>query len=215
MSAKITSLNCSFTWPGRLLSRSAHFGVALATLGIFLTACGSTSGAASGAGTALTPTQKMALGTLRLEQTAQAIDAPLASQLLPLWQLMAELQSNSSAAPQETAAVLEQIRTTMTADQINAINKMQFAQSDVAAATGAAASVSTGTTVAKGGTQVDLAAASALTGGGLPGGSMPPAGGPMLGRSSAQSTSASKTSGSVAPSLVQQVIDMLETTIQG
>src|SRR5574341_1159313 len=104
---------------------------------LLLTACGSAPATAnsfrSGTGSArsLTPEARLALGTLKLEGTPQAVDSALAAKLLPLWQLLAQLNGSSSTAPQEVTAVLDQIRATMTAEQVKTINNMQLTSADI------------------------------------------------------------------------------------
>jgi hypothetical protein len=170
-----------------------------------LSACGSTTSSAA------TPAMELALGTMRLENTEQAVDAELASQLLPLWQLMEELDSDSSAAPEEVTAVLEKIRATMAADQLEAIAEMQLSQSDIGKATGGAGSATTGgSDAATAAQQSASAAAGGLMGQGMPPGD--PGGGPMPGGGPQGSTNSVSTRSSAAtPSLFQQVIDLLQS----
>ena len=115
---------------------------ALCTLALVLTACASSNdpgGATasggnsfrSGASRALAPEAKLALGTIKLEGTPQAVDAQTAAKLIPLWQLMVQLQSSSSTAPQEVTAVMDQIQATMSRAQLNTINGMTFTSEDV------------------------------------------------------------------------------------
>ena len=113
---------------------------ALLTLAVLVNACDSigisasnTSGNTSTDG--MTPALRLALGTLQLEGTVQAVDADMAAELLPLWQLLNELENNSSTAPEEVTAVIEKIETVMTPDQIKAINDMQISQQDISTAT--------------------------------------------------------------------------------
>lgn len=222
MPAKFTSPRFDSTFSRTPLTVAKRAGLVLAACAtlIMVSACGSRSSTQSSVSTPLAPAPKLALGTLKLEGTDQAIDASLASQLLPLWQLMAELDSSSSAAPQETAAVVEQIQATMTADQIAAIEKLHLTQGDIAqAAVSGGASPAAGSTTAQGAAQAPSGAAAGslmvadmvggpMSTGGIPGGSMP-------GGSSQKSTTASKSSSSAsAPSLIQQVIDLLESKLE-
>ena len=117
------------------------------TLLMVLTACGSGSAATDGASPnggstnsfrsganatgPLNPEAKLALGTIKLEGTKQAVDPKMAANLVPLWQLMYQLNSSTSTAPQEVTAVEDQIKTTMTSDQINTINSMKLSQADI------------------------------------------------------------------------------------
>ncbi len=107
-----------------------------------LAACGSGTSARTGTGgnfagggaggvSALTPEAKLALGTIKLEGTSQAIDPAMAAKLLPLWQLLQQLSASATAAPEEVTAVVDQIQTTMTPSQVSTINGMQFTQADL------------------------------------------------------------------------------------
>jgi hypothetical protein len=79
----------------------------------------------------LTPEAKLALGTIKLEGTQQAVDANTAGKLLPLWQLMVQLQSSSSTAPQEVTAVTDAIKAAMTPQQVTTIEGMSVTTADI------------------------------------------------------------------------------------
>ena len=126
--------------------RKAPLVTALLALAVVLTACasgnnsgngttgnGSSSGNSFRSGTsgALTPEAKLALGTIKLEGTSQKVDSKTAAKLIPLWQLMVQLHSSSSAAPQEVAAVMDEIKATMAPAQVTTIEAMSFTQADV------------------------------------------------------------------------------------
>jgi len=64
-----------------------------------LAACSSTDSAADGASTVMTQAAQLALGTIDLEGTDQAVDGGSASKQLPLWQLLADMSSSTTAAP--------------------------------------------------------------------------------------------------------------------
>ncbi len=121
----------------------------LVTLAFIVTACGSSTGGnnnnqsnnqsgqgqtASGQGQGnnhpISPQLQLAVGTFKLEGTPQAVNATEAAQLIPLWQLYGQLETSSSSAPQEVTAAFDQIKSTMTADQINAINAMNLTNQD-------------------------------------------------------------------------------------
>ena len=74
---------------------------------------------------------KLAIGTLKLEGTEYAIASDQAADLLPLWQVLKSLSSSDSAAPEEVTAVTEQIQETMTAEQLQAIEKMAITSEDM------------------------------------------------------------------------------------
>jgi hypothetical protein len=104
------------------------------TLGLLLSACGTASVASTSrfrnAPRTLTPEAKLAIATLNLEGTPQAVDAAQAAKLLPLWELLVQLNASNSTAPQEIQAVVDQIRLAMTAAQLQAIDKMQITPAD-------------------------------------------------------------------------------------
>ena len=79
-----------------LLTLSVLLGLSLLTA---CTAPASTSGASPATGAQAAPLSadsELAVGILKLENTAQAVDAKEAAELLPLWQLLSELKSSSS-----------------------------------------------------------------------------------------------------------------------
>ena len=57
------------------------------------------------------------LGTLKLEDTDQAITSDQASELLVLWKAMRVLSSSDTTSQAELDALFQQIKDTMTADQ--------------------------------------------------------------------------------------------------
>ena len=119
--------------------------ILLITLALVVTACGSSNGGnntnqnnnqsgqgqnASGQGQGnnrpISPQLQLVVGTFKLEGTPQAVNAQEAAQLIPLWQLYGQLETSSSSAPEEVTAAFDQIKSTMTSDQINAINAMNL-----------------------------------------------------------------------------------------
>jgi hypothetical protein len=122
------------------------FGLVAAVLGgALLAGCGSSADAtpaqsSSAAGYtsqtlvtsypgALDVSSQLALGTLELEGTEDAVTPEQAATLLPLWQA---LQSGVTAQA-EVNAVLAQIERTMSPEQLAAIAAMQLTQDDLAA----------------------------------------------------------------------------------
>ena len=118
--------------------------VLLLTLAFVVTACGGqnsasstaqsgqgTTGAAQGQGQGfgnrpISPQLQLAVGIFKLEGTPQAVNAQEAAQLIPLWQLYSQLETSSSSAQQEVTATFNQIKNTLTPDQINAITAMNL-----------------------------------------------------------------------------------------
>lgn len=69
---------------------------------------------------------QLALGTLKLEGTAQAVTPEQAKSLLPLWQGMVALTGNQMTVPEEMDALDNQLLAAMTAEQLKAIDEMQI-----------------------------------------------------------------------------------------
>jgi len=76
---------------------------------------------------ALDARSQLALGTMRLEGTAQAVTPQQAAALLPLWQAL----QGSVTASAEVNAVLGQIEATMHAEQVQAIAAMRLTGADM------------------------------------------------------------------------------------
>ena len=209
----------------------AALSVTLLMTGAMLAACA--SGASARAGQTITPETKLALGTLKLEGTPQAVDKDTAAKLLPLWQLLQQLNTGTSTAPQETTAVLDQIQATMTSEQRQAIESMQITQADIFAAfQQARSSASTGST---GGTRTSGSGSSnrgggqgfffgGAPGGGFPGGGFPGGGfsggttrnsgtGTASAAQGSSSTGAQGTANRGATFLVGEVVRLLESKI--
>lgn len=75
---------------------------------------------------ALSLRNQLALGIMELEGTADAVTSAQAAQLLPLWQALSALDASSTAAPEEIAAVQNQIVAAMTPAQIAAVDQLQL-----------------------------------------------------------------------------------------
>ncbi len=203
------------------MKKTSLFSIVIVSL-FLLTACGAKSSTATGstAKTALmAPAYKLAAGTLNLEGTSQSIDSKSAAQLLPLWQLLDELNTNDAAAPQEITAVVASIQAAMTAEQIKAIQAMQVTPLDVVLAAQGTGSSSTAVASSSSGSKSAQASSGAvvnLTGAGGPPMDGGVAGGPGPGGNSQQRTSTtSKTSsGTGSTSLIKQVIQLLQSKIQ-
>jgi len=83
-------------------------------------ATGEAAGATTAAATAGRPggdVMALAVGTLALDGTDNAITAAQAAELLPLWKAYRALLASDATAPQELAALVEQIRQGMAAEQ--------------------------------------------------------------------------------------------------
>jgi hypothetical protein len=71
------------------------------------------------------------VGSLKLEDTDQAISADQAATLLPLWQAYRSLSNSQTSAEAEVDALLTQIQRLLTTDQVKAISAMNLTSSDM------------------------------------------------------------------------------------
>jgi hypothetical protein len=78
---------------------------------------------------ALDVSTQLVLGTIRLEETENAVTPEQAAALLPLWQAL----RGGVTAPAEVNAVLKQIEGTMAQEQLAAIAAMQLTRQDLQA----------------------------------------------------------------------------------
>ena len=103
-----------------------------------LTACGTSNAAnpasaaqnGTTAGELPAPTQ-IALGTLKLDATENAVTAEQAGKLIPLWETLQVLYNSDTAANQEIEALNTQIKETMTEEQMQAITAMKLTRQDM------------------------------------------------------------------------------------
>ena len=120
---------------------------------------------------ALSVMAQLALGTVQLEETGQAVDETQAAELLPLWQALQSLTRSGTAADVELNAVVNQIQATMRSEQIAAIAAMQLTDDSLAE-------------LQQGGGLADFRGGAGNGGGnggradGAPAGALPDAGGP-------------------------------------
>ena len=77
---------------------------------------------------ALPVSSQLALGTLLLEGTENALSPEQAGTLLPLWQI---IESGALRGEAETSAVMKQIEGSMTPEQLSAITAMQLTSEDM------------------------------------------------------------------------------------
>jgi hypothetical protein len=79
---------------------------------------------------AQTVEDKLAVGTLKLKGTDNAITADQAKALLPLWKGVKSLAASSTTSTEELNSLYKQIEEAMTADQVQAIKDMSLTQDD-------------------------------------------------------------------------------------
>jgi hypothetical protein len=75
---------------------------------------------------ALPVSSQLAIGTLMLEETENAVTVQQAGELLPNWQMLQALQRSGTAAQVELDAVLNQIQRAMTQEQLTVIKEKQL-----------------------------------------------------------------------------------------
>jgi hypothetical protein len=109
--------------------------VAVLVIGLTLAGCGAGVEASTSAGgiasKQLSDAESLALGTLKLEDTAQAVDAAQAAELLPLWKAAQSLSTSQTISTMEMEALYTQIREAMTPEQIKAIDAMDFTVAEI------------------------------------------------------------------------------------
>jgi len=96
-----------------------------------LTACGITQTDSPQAKDSLPVATQLALGTLKLDGTEQAVTSEQANELLVMWQVYQELTSSYTAAQEEIDDLVDQIGETMTAEQKESISAMNLNQQDI------------------------------------------------------------------------------------
>lgn len=206
---------------------------------LVLSACGAAGASSSSTGNGfrgssafrnrpLTPEARLALGTIKLEGTPQAVDASEAAKLLPLYQLLAQLLGSSSTSPQEITAVMDQIQATMTPTQAKAISSMQLTSSDMFAAFQQQAQSGSGSSNDPGGSTSGTNRAAGgqrggfffSGGGGFPGGGGFGANRPGTGTNGTSSTTTSaaqaaqQASNQISLIVVNQLVQLLQSRVK-
>ena len=77
---------------------------------------------------ALSPALQLVVGTLMLEETDLALDAEMATTLIPYWKLYTTLTESDSTALEELDALVNEIEGLMTTEQINYIVGLELTQ---------------------------------------------------------------------------------------
>jgi len=204
------------------------FTPALIVMAVLLTACGSptTSTSMNATNSDMPTATQLALGSIKLDDTDYAITPEQATELLPMWQVYAELLSSDTAAQEEINALTEQIQETMTSDQMQAITDMQLTQQDMFTAMQGA---NTFTSNSQNSSNITVPSGGGMPAGGPPdggggapsdmGGGMPSDFGGIAPDMSAVETQNSQTGSgqvrtvSVSPALIQVLIESLQQKI--
>ncbi len=85
-----------------------------------------------GAGPSMPHEITLLMGTFKLDETKYPIDAAQASEMLPLWKAARSLSESETVATAELEAIFDQIKNTLTPEQVAAITAMQLSQNDFA-----------------------------------------------------------------------------------
>ena len=129
------------------MKKKLILGIAIIALLALAAACSSTGATSSSAATqtaaASSPaggvganaplSSRLAIGTLQLEGTDQAVTKDEAKTLLPLWKAIKSMSNSDTATAEEIQAVYDQIEEAMTADQVTAIKNMEMTQEQMTA----------------------------------------------------------------------------------
>lgn len=110
------------------MKKMVVLGVLLAVV-VGVAACGGDDGGSENSVSASTSTwasSQLAMSTLMLEGTEEAVTVEQAGELLTLWQMLQALQASGTAAPAELEAVAKQIQGAMTGEQLAAIQEMEL-----------------------------------------------------------------------------------------
>ena len=172
------------------------FVTIIVSLALALTACGSTKSvtATATASNTLSLEGQLLVGTFKLENTSLAVSSEQAGTLLPLWETLQSLASSNTSASQEVDAVVSQIESSMTTQQVSSITAMKLTQQDLAAT---AIDTGSSSTTASSASTVKTSATQLQAGAGDPPSDM---GGGMGGASDIQTVSQAQTGASQAVS---------------
>ncbi|MDR3573626.1 MAG: hypothetical protein P4L50_07185 [Anaerolineaceae bacterium] len=87
---------------------------------------GGTGASGTNAQITISPETRYAIGILKLQGTALAVTKDQATTLLPLWKAMLSLSSSNTTAPAEIQALQDQIKGSLSADQVTSIEKLDL-----------------------------------------------------------------------------------------
>ena len=98
---------------------------------IMIVGCKSEAAATVSESSGLSSATRLALGTIMLEDTDQAVIASQASELVTLWQAYQSLSNSDTTSQVELDALVEQIQGVMTGEQIKAIEALNLTDKTV------------------------------------------------------------------------------------
>ena len=199
------------------------FVTIIVSLVLALTACGSTQSANAGkaASATLSLEGQLLVGSFKLENTSLSISSSQAGTLLPLWETLQSLASSNTAASQEVDAVVSQIESSMSSQQISSITAMKLTPQDLAAT---AIDTGTASTAASSASTVKASAAqfqSGASAGGNPpsgmGSGMPGATdvqtASQTGSSQAVTTPSAKSTDQVSVAMIKALVALLQKKV--
>ncbi|MFZ5856890.1 MAG: hypothetical protein ACOYZ6_08670 [Chloroflexota bacterium] len=121
--------------------------ILILTLSLFLASCAGTADSASTTSSnsdayvspsldvsyenALSARLQLTLGSLKLAETATPINAEQAKVMLPLWQALLNMTRTGNSAQAEVNALLAQIESAFTPEQLTAIRDMKLTSADI------------------------------------------------------------------------------------
>ncbi len=98
---------------------------------ILMAGCSGAIAATASGNSGLSTATQLAVGTLKLEGTTQAVSSTQAVQLLTLWEGYQSLSKSDTSSQVELEALVKQIQGIMTADQLQAIETMDLTDQSV------------------------------------------------------------------------------------
>jgi hypothetical protein len=115
-------------------TRTISLFVIVSIAAILLSACNGGAAAIVSANSGLSAATRLAVGTLKLEGTDNAVNADEAGELLTLWEAYQSLSSSDTTSQVELEALVKQIEGTMTSEQVSAIDDMELTDQSVSEA---------------------------------------------------------------------------------
>jgi hypothetical protein len=130
---------------GNMKTRTLSLFVVISLVAILLTACSGGTVATVSADSGLSAAARLAVGTLKLEGTSNAVTTSEAGDLLTLWEAYRSLSNSDTTSQIELDALVKQIEGTMTSEQTKSIDAMNLSEqsaSDVVQSMGSSIGVS-------------------------------------------------------------------------
>jgi len=184
-----------------------------------LTASSTSQASSSSASSQSYQWTELAVGTLMLDDSSYPVDAGEATSLLPLWKAARSLNKSDTAATVEIAGLLKQIQSTLSSDQVKAIQTMDMSSQKLPESI-QALGIQVGGQIPPSGANPPAGTPSAAAAGGGPGGipggdfSGMPGGGPPGAQTTQYATTKTNTTLGVSSDLLEAVITFLNAKVQ-